>query len=65
MPKEEIAYALHQHYWIFLILMADEERYRITSESGISELDEAEFNIVNPIIKGYLSYTIKAKEIVY
>ena len=43
----------------------DEERYRITSESGISELDEAEFNIVNPIIKGYLSYTIKAKEIVY
>ena len=43
----------------------DEERYRITSESGISELDEAEFNIVNLIIKGYLSYTIKAKEIVY
>lgn len=43
----------------------DEERYRITSESGISELDEAEFNIVNPIIKDYLSYTIKAKEIVY
>lgn len=43
----------------------DEEHYRITSESGISELDEAEFNIVNPIIKGYLSYTIKAKEIVY
>ena len=43
----------------------DEERYRITSESGIYELDEAEFNIVNPIIKGYLSYTIKAKEIVY
>lgn len=43
----------------------DEERYRITSESGISELDEAEFNIVNPTIKGYLSYTIKAKEIVY
>lgn len=43
----------------------DEERYRITSESGISELDKAEFNIVNPIIKDYLSYTIKAKEIVY
>ena len=43
----------------------DEERYRITSESGISELDEAEFNIANPIIKGYLSYTIKAKEVVY
>ena len=43
----------------------DEERYRITSESGISELDEAEFNIINPIIKDYLSYTIKAKEIVY
>lgn len=43
----------------------DEERYRITSESGIAELDEAEFNIVNPIIKDYLSYTIKAKEIVY
>lgn len=43
----------------------DEERYRITSESGISELDEAEFNIANPIIKDYLSYTIKAKEVVY
>lgn len=43
----------------------DEEHYRITSESDISELDEAEFNIVNPIIKDYLSYTIKAKEIVY
>lgn len=43
----------------------DEERYRITSEDGISELDEDKFNIVNPIIKSYLSYTIKAKEIVY
>ena len=43
----------------------DEERYRITSEDGISELDEGKFNIVNPIIKSYLSYTIKAKEIVY
>lgn len=43
----------------------DEERYRITSEDGISELDGDKFNIVNPIIKSYLSYTIKAKEIVY
>lgn len=43
----------------------DEERYRITSEDGISELDEDKFNIVNPIIQSYLSYTIKAKEIVY